>query len=625
MASPQQASQAAAATPPSDTFELKNYSLGDRIGQTELAVVYRAQHQTLDQVVHIHILRRSGCIAISRFQLAARLQARLTHPHIVPVIDAGHDEQHGYYLVTPSIEARSLQESLDAGPLEASLALRIFAQVGQALDFLHGEGVIHRDVQPQTILVTEDGRAFLSGFSLAWTGNGPDLSQLDQADFLTPYAAPEQTFEDVAPAPALDIYALGAVLQHMLTGEVPSGSHAEVVTVAARQPELAPADKILRRMISPQPHLRYPSVAQATAALRGALRPALSEALAGTPVAEAQAEASWLENPVEIILGDRINSKFLQRSRERSTQLHAAEAIRRLLDAWGVGRPERRRQFGRAIRIEQIVSYNLFFYDLKIVYETRTAPQTREHPHAGSMVSSQQQIDRWDVEVPPARDRFADVAATEVILPHSERTFVCPRCKGETRTTCVRCSGRGTLEVKRTIKSAGGSHSELQVVDCAECGGSGLCTCERCDGLGGLLEQQVFTFSRHGRLWQNTDDLEGLPVRAIESRAEHVFQGEIDVHDPVWYAVQPLHDLFREATKAEQEDTRILVAELSIRGTPLTEVDYTFRDKSRTLAIIGFDQNIRGDMSLFDTERILFAALLAVIAVLAVVLVATRF
>ena len=114
-------------------------------------------------------------------------------------------------------------------------------------------------------------------------------------------------------------------------------------------------------------------------------------------------------------------------------------------------------------------------------------------------------------------------------------------------------------------------------------------------------------------------------MRAIESRAEHVFQGEIDVHDPVWYAVQPLHDLFREATKAEQEDTRILVAELTIRGTPVTEVDYTFRDKPRTLAIIGFDQNVRGDLSLFDTERILFAALLAVIAVLAVVLVATQF
>ena len=626
MVSPQQAPEAAATTPPADTAELKNYVLRERIGQTELAVVYRAQHQTLDQVVHVHILRRSGWIAISRFQLAARLQARLTHPGIVPVIDAGHDEKHGYYLVTPAIEAQPLQKILDQGPLDVPLALRVFAQIGQALDFLHSRGVIHRDVQPQTILVTEQGRALLTGFSLAWSPDGPDLSQLDEADYLTPYAAPEQTFEDTAPAPALDIYALGVVLQHMLLGEVPSDSPAEPVTVAARDPELAPVDKILRRMISPQPHLRYPSAAQATAALRGVLRPVLSEALAATPVVEeAQVEASWLENPLEIILGDRINQEFLQRSRERAAQIHAAEAIRRLLDAWGVGQPQRRRQFGQAIRVEQIVSYNLFFYDLKIVYETRTAPRTRERPHAGSMVSSQQQIDRWNVEVPAAPDRFADVPTTEVILPHSERTFVCPRCKGETRTACTRCSGRGTVEVKRTVKSASGSHSEIQIVDCAECGGSGLCTCERCDGLGGLMEQQVFTFSRRGRLWQNTDDLEGLPVRAIESRAEQVYQGEIDIHDPVWYAVQPMRDLFEEATKAEQDDTRILVAELTIRGTPLTEVDYIFRNKPRTLAIIGFDQNVRGDLSLFDTERMLFAGLLALIAVLALVLVATRF
>src|SRR5688500_15197311 len=114
MASPQQAPQAAAATPPTETIELKNYSLRERIGQTELAIIYRAQHQTLDQVVHVHILRRSGWIAISRFQLAAKLQARCAHPHIVPVIDAGHDEKHGYYLVTPAVEANSLQKLLDA-------------------------------------------------------------------------------------------------------------------------------------------------------------------------------------------------------------------------------------------------------------------------------------------------------------------------------------------------------------------------------------------------------------------------------------------------------------------------------------------------------------------------------
>ncbi len=625
MAVPRQPSEPAASAPTGDANELKNYSLIERIGQDELAVIYRAQHQTLDRAVHVHILRRPGWIAVSRFQLWARLAARLAHPHILPVVDAGHEENYGYYLVTPPVDARPLQALLDAGPIDPPLAIRIFAQIGQALDFLHSQGIIHRDVQPQTILVGPDGKALLTGFSLAWTSGGPDLSQLAEADYLTPYAAPEQTFEDRSPTPALDIYSLGAVLEQMLTGEIPAPSGVELASVAARDLRLAPADKIIRRMLSPQPQLRYPTVAQATAALRGVLRPLLGDEAAGVTLAEAPTEASWMENPLEIVLGDRIDADYLRRSRERSERLHAAEGIRRLLDAWSSGHPERRRQLGQAIRVEQVVSYNLYFYDLKVLYETRTVPQTRERPYSGSKLSSRhKEADRWQVDVPAPPEPFADAPVREVVLPQSEKSLQCPRCRGEKRTSCTRCAGRGTMEIKRTVKTATGSHSEVQVVDCPECGGGALITCDRCDGTGGLLEQKVFNFSRRGRLWQNTDDLEGLPQRTIEGRSEQVYMDAVDVHDPVWHAVQPLHELFDEAAKLEQDDTRIVAAELTIRATPVTEVDYTLRGKPRTLAIIGFDQNVRGDLSLWDIERIMFAAAIAVLIVLLIVLYLTK-
>ena len=624
MVGPRPSSKAAAAASNGDANELKNYSLAERIGQDELSVVYRARHLTLDRDVRVHILRRPGWIAISRFQLWAKLAARLSHPHILPVLDAGHEEKYGYYLVTPAVEARPLQELLESGRVEPPLALRIFAQVGQALDFLHGQRVIHRDVQPQTILVTSDGKALLTGFSLAWTGDGPDLSELDEADYLTPYAAPEQTFEDRTPAAALDIYSLGAVLQHMLTGELPSSPNAEAFSVARGDARLEPADKIIRRMVAPQPAARYASVAQATAALRGVLRPVFGEETAGAPLAEAPTEASWIENPLEIVLRDRIDPAFLQRSQERSDRLHGAESLRRLLDAWSQGRPERRRQLGQAIRVEQVVSYNVYFYDLKTLYETRTVPQTRERPYAGSKLSSRhKEADRWQVETPAPSEPFVDVPAQEVVLPHSEKSTQCPRCRGEKRTTCARCAGRGTLEVRRQVKTPTGIHSEVQVVDCPECGGAALITCDRCDGAGGLMEQKIFNFSRRGRLWQNTDDLEGLPQRTIESRSEQVFIDAVDVHDPVWHAVQPLHELLEEATKLEQDDTRIVAAELTIRATPVTEVDYTFRGKPRTLAVIGFDQNVRGDLSLLDAERLMFVAAVAVIVVLMVILFVT--
>ncbi len=596
--------------------EIKNYVLGERIGQDELTLIYRARHQTLDRDVHLHLLRRSGWIAVSRFQLAARLAARIQHPHLLPVLDAGHDERYGYYMVTPPLEAQRLQQVLERGPLPVAQAIRIFAQIGQALDALHRHGVVHRDVQPENILVSADGNAYLTGLSLAAVPDGPDLSQLEEADYLTPYAAPEQTFDDREPAPALDIYALGAVLYHMLTGEVPPGADLEPAPLARRDPRLAPADKVLRRMLAPEPHLRYPSATQAAAALRSALRPLIEpESIAPE---QAAVEGQWLENPLEIVLRERIDQAFWQRSRERAERLHTGEGMRRLLDAWSAGNFLRRRQLGQVIHIDQIVSYNVYFYDLKALYETRTYPERRERPYSGSRVSSRKQPpDRWQVEVPAPDEPFASLPETEITLPNSEKSVVCPRCKGETRVTCGRCQGRGTLDVKRTVKSATGTHVEIQTVDCPDCQGLAQVPCERCDGQGNLLESSVFRVSRRGRLWQNTDDIEGLPQRLLDARAEPVFNGPIEVHDPLWHAVQPLHELLEEAARGTGDETRIIAAELTIRGVPVTEVDYTFRGKPRTLAIIGFDDNVRGDLSLFDSERLLTIAL-ALVTLLAI-------
>jgi len=621
MASSRQPAKAAASSAAGEGAEIKNYHLGERIGQDELALIYRARHQTLDREVHVHVLRRSGWIAVSRFQLAAKLAARLQHPHIVPVLDAGHDERYGYYLVTPPLAAKPLQTLLDKGPVPPPLAVRIFAQVGQALDELHRQQIVHRDVQPQTILVQPDGTAYLTGFSLAWTPDGPDLSQLDEADYLTPYAAPEQTFEDRTPEPSLDMYALGAVLYHMLAGELPSSAGSEPASLASRDPQLVPADRVVRRMLAPQPNLRYPTAGQAAAALRGALR-RIVEPSPTAEHAELGTDAQWLENPLEIVLRDRINGSFLSRARAHADKLHGGEGVRRLLDSWSNDNPVRRRQLGQAIRIDQVVSYNVYFYDLKVLYEMRTQPQTRERPFSGSKISSRKQApDRWQVDVPVPNEPFVDVPSTEVPIPNSEKSSVCPRCKGETRIACPRCQGRGTLDVKRTVKTATSSHSEIQTVDCPDCNAQAVLACDRCDGAGSLLESSVFQFSRRGRLLQNTDDIEGLPQRNLEERSELVYRGEIDQHDPLWHAVQPLHELLDEATKQTSEDTHIVATELTIRGTPVTEVDYSFRNKQRTLAIIGFDENVRGDLSLFDSERLLIAALALLLAITVVALI----
>ncbi len=590
---------------------INTYEIVECIGQDELATIFRARHQTLERDVWLHLLRKTSRLAVSRFQLAAKLGARVQHPHILPVLDAGQHDTYGYYMTTPPAVARPLQEVLEHGPLPMAGAIRIFTQIGQAVDELHRQDVIHRDIQPQTILVDDNGNALLTGFSLAWTPDGPDLSQLAEADYLTPYAAPEQTLDHAPPNPTVDVYALGAVLYHMLTGEMPQG---EPMPLSTYDPSLAPADRVMQRMLASKPALRYATVAQAAAALRSVLRPidphALPDELDGQ-------QAQWLENPLEVAPRDRLDLHFLARAHERAERLHSGDGVRHLLDLWSHNNPVRRQQIGHLIGIDGIVSFNAYFYELAVVYETRTVPERRRQPQVASLPKTDEpEPDRWQVAVPMPADPLASVGPDEIVVPHSERSLVCPACSGQGQLRCPNCEGAGTLEIKRTVKSGGRTQVDVQTVDCPDCGGEGHSVCDDCDGAGRLLEQAVFQFSRRGRLWQNTDDIEGLPHKVLEQRSEGVFQGEIDPDDQIWTTVPALQELLAEVTAEADDDTRIVVCDLTIRGVPVTEVDYTYRDKPHTLAIVGFDEQVEGDLTLIDTQRILLIAMFVLVLLL---------
>lgn len=650
----------APATRRGDEHELRNYKLEARIGQDELATIYRACHLTLDRPVEVHILRRSDWISVSRFQQAARLAARLNHPAVLPVIDAGYDDRYGYYLVTPPVNGRPLQALLEHAPLAPAVVLRIISQIARALDAIHELGIIHRDLQPATIIVAEEPqaeaavggagqpgegtqgegpqRAYLANFSLAYSPDGPDLSQLDEADYLTPYAAPEQNFRDQEPTPALDIYALGAVLFHMLTGEVPPAPGQEIPSLARWNEALAPADRVLRRMLSPQPSLRYPSASQAVAALRQALRdvvgpelPSVTAAFSPSPwpapiayPAEA-VEAEWLENPAETILGDVIDPAFLQECRAVAAQLHQITPLRRLLDEWSRGNLLRRRQLGTTLQLVQVVSYTFYFYELRAYYETRTQPEVRERPHQGSRLSDRgAPPDIWSVEL-PATEHYVEVRPQEMAVPNSALVLACPRCSGEGQVICEPCSGRGTVEVSRAVQNPDGSKTRRTVnEDCSACSGEGGNPCPRCQGTGQLYQEQVFQWSRWAKIWENTDDEEGLPLQDIRRRARQVYKGVIAIDDPRWHAVAPLHELLEAATKVDaEEQTRLLHAELTIYGTFVSEVDYNERSRLHTLYLIGLNPpTVRGDATIFDKERLIIglAALVALLVTLAILL-----
>ncbi len=605
---------------PGETHDLLNYRLIERIAQEELATVYRATHLTLDRPVQVHILRRTDWISSSRFQLAARLAARLSHPSIMQVVDAGHDERYGDYLVTPRLEARSLEEVLAGGPLDALMALRVFAQIGAALDYLHEQGVVHRDVQPANILLTPQGTTFLTNFSLAAAPDTPDLSSIEEADYLTPYSAPEQSLISGDPSPAQDLYSLGAVLYHTLLGELPPPAGVEPRSLGERDVALAGADRVIRKLLALQPAQRYASAAQAVAALRQALRKQIDESTSDMEESRWEAMAEWLDNPIELVVGDMLDHEFVAKSRARADALHRVDAIKRLLDRWSRHGFLRRPALGQFVQTEQIVSYNIYTYEMKAHYETRTAPQTRQSIHVGgAIVPFSRELEVWDTPVPETQP-FVDAAPEPIVIPGSQVVIACTECNGATQVQCKTCGGKGALERARRVKESDGTvRNEIFSENCPQCRGYGKQTCARCEGSGHLLEEKVFTWSRHGMLHANEDDLSGLHRLAIQAQAQQVFQDQIDPYEPRWSQIAPLQELIEAAIKAGGADSRLLAAELTIRGAPVTEVDYQYKSKPHTLTLTGFNNEVRGDSTLFDTERALLYALSAVLALVVLI------
>lgn len=612
-------------------YELRNYRLHQLVGHDELATIYTATHLTLDRPVLVHILRRSDWVSVSRFQLAGRLAARLNHPNLLPVIDAGHDETYGYYLVTPQIDARPLSEVLaQDAPLDPLLVLRVATQLASVLDYLHGQQVYHRDIQPSSVILSSEGVAYLTNLGLAASPDTPDLSSVDEADYLTPYSAPEQRLDQGSASPLLDIYSMGALLYHMLSGEIPPSPGMELVALATHDPFLADMDRVLARMLSVEPDKRYKSVGEVVVALRRALHTHIDRSTEDMEESRWEPTAEWLENPLETVLGEMLDTEYTTRSRTRADTLHRSEAISRLLNRWSRKGFFRRRMLGNIIRLEQIVSYNIYFYELQTLYETRKEQEPRRRPQ-----KTDEQIDPyarkspppvWDVTVPDAA-AFAEVKPQEVLLPDSTIIFPCYECNGEARVLCSRCRGKGTVEQTRKLKNADGSTS-VEAFDemCPSCRGYRYQRCTVCDGTGNLVEEQFFLWSRRAYVWSNTDDIDELPSLVLQKRAEPVYHASVNPYQGHWHSVKPLGELFKEAiADVKDEHTRMVDAELHIRGVPITEVDYVLDEKKYRLYLVGHDNEVVGSWKLLNLERILLVVggcvVLLVLAIVILVVV----
>jgi serine/threonine-protein kinase len=194
------------------------------LGRGGMGRVFRARDERLGRAVAVKVLRPESAANPdfrARFAREARTLARLEHPGIVAVHDFGTTPDGDGYLVMQLVSGGSIAERL---PLPVADALAIATELCGALTYAHGRGIIHRDIKPENVLIGDDGRARLSDFGIArLVDPAPEDGPLTRPSLVlgTPgYMAPEAR-AGARPDPRMDVYAVGALLSHMLTGRHP--------------------------------------------------------------------------------------------------------------------------------------------------------------------------------------------------------------------------------------------------------------------------------------------------------------------------------------------------------------------------------------------------------------------
>lgn len=268
--------------------KLANYEIVSSLGQGGMAQVYRAMDTALKRPAAVKVIA-SGLSDNTRyrerFEREAQSIAALEHPNIVPVYYFGESDTL-YFLAMKFIEGEDLSAILNryasAGEyLPTADILTILDGIGEALDYAHRKGVIHRDVKPSNIMIDGEGRVYLTDFGLAL-----DLNRGTAGDvFGTPhYIAPEQARSSADAVPQSDLYALGVVLFELLTGVVPFDDPSptavalqhitkEPPSPRAINPNLSPqVEAVILKALSKEPAARYPSGKALADALRGAFQ-----------------------------------------------------------------------------------------------------------------------------------------------------------------------------------------------------------------------------------------------------------------------------------------------------------------------------------------------------------------
>ena len=278
------------------------YEIQREIAQGGMAEVYLAHDQLLNRPVALKALfpqyAREPSF-VERFRREAQAAANLNHPNIVAIYDWGQ-EDGTYFIVMEYVEGRSLRDLIRSeAPLDPSLAAEIAAEIASALGFAHRNGVVHRDVKPGNVLLTQTGTVKVTDFGIARAGASDGLTQTGSVMGTATYFSPEQA-QGLAVDGRSDVYALGVVLYEMITGVAPftADSPVSVAYKHVREEPMPPSERtadvppdleqIIMAALTKLPENRYQTADDMRADL---LRFRRGRPVVGVPVAGLVAEA----------------------------------------------------------------------------------------------------------------------------------------------------------------------------------------------------------------------------------------------------------------------------------------------------------------------------------------------
>ena len=248
------------------------YEIMEKIGNGGMATVYRAKDVVLKRFVAVKILRDEFTTDeefIKRFEAEAQSAARLAHSNIVSIYDVGVD-RNLYYIVMELIKGKTLKEIIieEQGPLPWKWSVNVAIQIASALEMAHRNNIIHRDIKPHNIIITEDGVAKVTDFGIAKAVSNSTITAFGTTIGSVHYFSPEHARGGITDAKS-DLYSLGVVLYEMVTGKVPFDADTPV-SVALKHMQEDPEEpkklnpnvpnalnKIIMKALKKEAELRY--------------------------------------------------------------------------------------------------------------------------------------------------------------------------------------------------------------------------------------------------------------------------------------------------------------------------------------------------------------------------------